>query len=55
MAHKRLGAVLTQIQAEKHERDRQRLARASLTLRQKDRIRAAQARAGAVVSSPAVG
>lgn len=55
VANKRLGAVLTQIQAEQRERDRQRLARASLTLRQKDRIRAAQTRAGVAASSPAAG
>lgn len=55
VANKRLGAVLTQIQAEQRERDRQRLARRSLTMRQKNRIRAAQAHAGAVASSPAAG
>jgi hypothetical protein len=47
VAHKRLGAVLTKIQADQRERDRQRLASPSLTLRQKDRIRAAQAHAAA--------
>jgi hypothetical protein len=47
VVHKRLGAVLTKIQADQRERDRQRLASPSLTLRQKDRIRAARARAAA--------
>jgi hypothetical protein len=48
VAHKRLGAVLTKIQADQRERDRQRLSRGSkLTLRQKERIRAAQAHAAA--------
>jgi hypothetical protein len=41
VAHKRLGAVLMQIQADQRERDRQRLASLNLTLRQKHRIRAA--------------
>jgi len=47
VAHNRLGAVLMQIQADQRERDRQRLASPSLTLRQKERIRAAQQRASA--------
>jgi transposase len=56
VANKRLGAVLTQIQADQKERDRQRLSSASkLTLRQKERIRAAQARASTVASSSAGG
>ncbi len=50
VANKRLGAVLTQIRADQGERDRQRLARRNLTLRQKKRIRAAQA--GAEVPAP---
>jgi transposase len=48
VANKRLGAVLAKIQADQQERDRQRLSRGSkLTLRQKERIRAAQAEAAA--------
>jgi hypothetical protein len=50
VAHKRPGAVLMQIQADQRERDRQRLASPSLTLRQKHRIRAAQQRATASAS-----
>lgn len=54
VANKRLGAVLAQIQKDQQERDRQRLASRKLTLRQKERIRAAQARAHAPPpSSPA--
>jgi len=41
VANKRLGAVLTRIRADQQERDRQRLASPKLTLRQKERIRAA--------------
>jgi len=37
------------------QRDRQRLASPKLTLRQKERIRAAQARADAAASSQAAG
>jgi hypothetical protein len=55
VANKRLGAVLTQIQADQRERDRQRLASPKLTLRQKERIRAAQARAAAAAPSRAGG
>jgi transposase len=44
---KRLGAVLSKIRHDQQERDRQRLARRSLTRRQKDRIRSAAARADA--------
>jgi hypothetical protein len=55
VANKRLGAVLTQIQAEQRERDRQRLASPKLTLRQKQRIRATQARADAPTASQVVG
>ncbi len=47
VANKRLGAVLSQIRAGQQERDRQRLAHPKLTLRQKDRIRAARKRADA--------
>jgi len=46
VANKRLGAVLTQIQKDQQERDRQRLAHPKLTLRQKDRIRAGPAASG---------
>jgi len=55
VAHKRLGAVLEKIQADQRERDRQRLASPKLTLRQKDRIRAAQVYAGEVAPSQAAG
>ena len=47
VANKRLGAVLAQIQRDQQERDRERLASPKLTLRQKERIRAAQVRAHA--------
>ena len=47
VANKRLGAVLSQIRSDQQERDRQRLANRNVTLRQKDRIRAAIARAAA--------
>ena len=50
--NKRLGAVLSMIQRDQQERDRQRLARRSLTIRQKDRIRGAAARADAASGSP---
>ena len=51
VANKRLGAVLAQIRADQQERDRQRLAHPKLTLRQKDRIRAARERADASAPS----
>ena len=51
VANKRLGAVLTQIQADQQERDRQRLASRDLTLREKARIRAAQEEADAAIPS----
>jgi hypothetical protein len=48
VANKRLGAVLAKIQADHPERDRERLGCDSkLTLRQKERVRAAQAEASA--------
>jgi hypothetical protein len=50
VASKRLGAVLSKIQHDQQERDRQRLARRSLTIRQKNRIRGAAARADASAS-----
>ena len=56
VANKRLGAVLTHIQAQQRERDRERLGRGSkLTLRQKERIRAARDHADAMITSPAAG
>ena len=51
VANKRLGAVLSQIRADQQERDRKRLAHPKLTLRQKDRIRAAREQADAVAPS----
>jgi len=47
VANKRLGAVLSKIQHDQRERDRQRLTRRSLSIRQKNRIRDAAARADA--------
>ena len=47
VTNKRLGAVLSKIQRDQQERDRQRLARRSLTIRQKNRIRSAAARVDA--------
>ncbi len=47
VANKRLGAVLSKIQRDQQERDRQRLARRSLTTRQKNRIRGVAVRADA--------
>jgi transposase len=56
VANKRLGAVLAKIQADQQERDRERLGRSSkLTLRQKERIRAARDRADTMTTSPAAG
>jgi hypothetical protein len=55
VANERLGAVLAQIQRDQQERDRKRLASRSLTLRQKERIRATQARAEAAAPSAAAG
>ena len=46
-ANKRLGAVLGKIQDHQQERDRQRLTRRSLSIREKNRIRGAAARADA--------
>lgn len=51
MAHKRVGAVLAQIQKDQQERDRRRLASPTLTLRQKPRIRSAWERADATAPS----
>jgi len=44
--NKRLGAVLAAIQASQTRRDQVRLASRKLSLREKDRLRAARARAG---------
>jgi transposase len=48
VANKRLGAVLSQIRRDQQERDRQLLDRRRLSIRQKNRIRAAAARADAL-------
>ncbi len=50
--NKRLGAVLAVIQAAQVERDRARRASKRLSLRQKDRLRAARAKAGAPPLDP---
>ncbi len=50
VTNKRLGAVLSEIRRDQQERDRQRLARRSLTNLQKSRIRSAAARADASCS-----
>ena len=47
VANKRLGAVLSKIRSDQQERDRQRLARRSLSVREKNRIRVAVAQADA--------
>ena len=47
VANKRLGAVLGKIRSDQQERDRQRLVSRNLTIRQKNRIRVATARADA--------
>jgi hypothetical protein len=47
VANKRLGAVLRKIRSDQQERDRQRLARRSLSVREKNRIRVAIAQADA--------
>ena len=47
VSNKRLGAVLSKIQRDQQERDRQRLAHRSLTIRQKNRGRDAAVRANA--------
>ena len=47
VANKRLGAVLSKIQADQRERDEERLASPKVTLREKRQIRVARARAGA--------
>jgi hypothetical protein len=47
VSNKRLGAVLSKIQCDQQERDRQRVACRSLTIRQKNRVRDAAARANA--------
>jgi hypothetical protein len=47
--------VLAQIQRDQQGRDRERLASRKLTLRQKERIRAAQARPKEAAPSPDAG
>ena len=47
VSNKRLGAVLSKIRRDQQERDRQRLARRSLTMRQKNRIQGVAVRADA--------
>ena len=50
--HKRLGAALAVIQAAQAERDRAKLASRTLTIREKDRVRAARSKAGAPPLEP---
>jgi len=52
VCNKRLGAVLSKIQADQGERDHELLASQKATLRQKQRIRTARAQADAPVASP---
>jgi len=47
VANKRLSAALIKVRSDQRERDRRRLANPRVTIRQKDRIRAAIARADA--------
>ena len=49
--NKRLGAVLSLIQAGQEERDARRLASKKLTLRQKERLREARAKAGRLLKA----
>ena len=48
VANKRLGAALIKVRSDQQERDRRRLASQRLSVRQKNRIRAAAERAGAL-------
>jgi hypothetical protein len=50
--HKRLGAALAVIQAAQARRDQEKLASRTLTIREKDRIRAARSKAGAPPLQP---
>lgn len=50
--NKRLGAALAVIQAAQAERDRAKLASRTLTIREKDRVRATRSRAGAPPLEP---
>jgi len=50
--NKRLGAALAVIQAAQAERDRAKLASRTLTIREKDRVRAVRSRAGAPSLEP---
>ena len=52
VSNKRLGAVLSKIQADQRSRDAERLANSKHSLRQKERIRATRARADATVATP---
>jgi transposase len=50
--NKRLGAVLSLIQAGQEERDKRRLSSKKLTLRQKERLRETRAKAGRLPQAP---
>jgi len=52
VSHKRLGDVLSKIQAKQRKRDQELLASPRVTLRQKQRIRTARAQADAPPASP---
>jgi hypothetical protein len=52
VSHKRLGDVLSKIQAKQRKRDQELLANPRVTLRQKQRIRTARAQADAPPESP---
>jgi hypothetical protein len=52
VSNKRLGAMLTQIQADQRQRDQKTLASPNVSLRRKRQIRAARARADAPSGSP---
>jgi len=52
VSNKRLGAVLTKIQADQRRRDEELLASSKVSLREKKQIQAARARADAPVASP---
>ena len=52
VSNKRLGAVLTQIQADQRKRDQDVLSSPRVSLRRKRQIRVARVRADAPVHSP---
>ncbi len=52
VANKRLGAVLSKIQADQRERDEERLTSKRVTLRRKKQIRTARAQADAPLGNP---